>query len=68
LEGGFYRNEGNYLNRADIIPDDGLYSAGVSIDLLQGSWINKRMATLKMAKAFQKKTLAEREIILNNLL
>ena len=68
LEGGFYRNEGNYLNRADIIPNDGLYAAGVSIDLLQGSWINERMATLKMAKAFQKQTLAEREIILNNLL
>jgi outer membrane protein TolC len=68
LKGNFEQNEGDFLNPERFVPDDGLYSAGISASLGQGLFINQRMADLKKAKFFREQTLADREILVNQIL
>lgn len=68
LKGNFEQNEGDFLNPEGFVPDDGLYSAGISASLGQGLFINQRMADLKKAKFFREQTLADREILVNQIL
>nr|WP_321223527.1 TolC family protein [uncultured Psychroserpens sp.] len=68
LKGNFEQNEGVFLNPQATVPDDGLYSAGISASLGQGLFINKRMADLKKAKYFIEQTAADREILINQIL
>lgn len=68
LKGTFEQNDGEFLNPAESVPSDGLYSAGVSMSLGQGLWINDRMATLKQAKYFKKQTMADRDLLVNQIL
>ncbi|MDC8004279.1 TolC family protein [Aureisphaera galaxeae] len=65
---GFEQNTGNFLNRQLSGTEDGLYSAGVSLDLGKGFVINERMANLKKAKFFREQTKADRDVLLNNLI
>lgn len=68
LKGNFQQNEGYYLNRDETLPEDGLYSAGVSMSLLQGFWANERMATLRKAKFFREQSKADQDVQVNNVL
>ncbi|TFG79125.1 MAG: transporter [Flavobacteriales bacterium] len=68
LKGNFEQNDGAFLNPAETVPTDGLYSAGVSMALGQGFWINERMATLKKAKYFREQTKADRDLLVNQIL
>tara|TARA_R110000868_G_scaffold11443_3_gene56086 strand:- start:1112 stop:2515 length:1404 start_codon:yes stop_codon:yes gene_type:complete len=68
LKAAFEQNEGVYLNPEATVPDDGLYSAGVSMSIGQGLWINDRMATLKKAKYFREQSKADRDILVNQVL
>ncbi|MGJ8737505.1 TolC family protein [Zobellia laminariae] len=68
LKGNFEQNEGVYLNPENTVPDDGLYSAGISMSVGQGLWINQRMATLKQAKIFKERSLVERDLQVNEVL
>jgi len=68
LKGNFEQNDGNFLNPAESVPTDGLYSAGVSMSVGQGFWINERMATLKRAKFFKEQTKANRDLFVNQIL
>lgn len=68
LKGNFEQNEGAFLNPEGFVPDDGLYSAGISASLGQGLFINQRMADIKKAKVFKNQTLADREILINQIL
>lgn len=68
LKGNFEQNNGAFLNPQNFVPDDGLYSAGISASLGQGLFINKRMADLKKAKFFREQTKADREILVNQIL
>ncbi|MFD0798965.1 TolC family protein [Maribacter chungangensis] len=68
LKGNFEQNEGDFLNPAETVPTNGLYSAGVSVSLGRGSWINERMATLKQAKFFREQTKADRDLLVNQIL
>lgn len=68
LKGNFEQNEGEFLNPAETVPTDGLYSAGVSVSVGQGLWINDRMATLKQAKYFEEQTKADRDLLVNQIL
>lgn len=68
LKGNFEQNEGAFIDPAETVPDDGLYSAGISASLLQGSWINERMATLKKAKFFREQSKADRDLLVNQVL
>lgn len=62
------RNEGVFLNPRDNVPLEGLFSAGVSVNLAQGFLINERMATLQQAKLFKRQTAAERDLVVNQIL
>jgi len=68
LKANFEQNEGEFVNPERFVPDEGLYSAGVSVSLGQGFLMNKRMATLKKAKFFREQTAAEQEILVNEVL
>lgn len=68
LKGNFEQNDGAFLNPELFVPDDGLYSAGISASLGQGLFINKRMADLKKAKLFREQTKADREMLINQIL
>lgn len=68
LKVNYEQNTGDFLNPDLTVPEDGLYSAGVSIDLARGLLMNKRMADLKMGKYFIEQTRAEQELVVNNLI
>ncbi|SDI11593.1 TolC family protein [Winogradskyella thalassocola] len=68
LKATFDDNTGQYLNPEAFVPDDGLYSAGVSVSLAQDLLINNRMAALKQAKLFREQAKADRDIYVNNIL
>ena len=68
FKANFEENTGAFLDPSLTVPDDGLYSAGVSFSLAQGLLINERMASLKQARFFREQTKADRDILVNNLL
>ncbi|WP_299228128.1 TolC family protein [uncultured Psychroserpens sp.] len=68
LKANFEQNDGEFLNPEAFLPDDGLYSAGISASLGQGLFINQRMADLKKAKFFREQTKADREMLINQIL
>jgi len=68
LKGNFEQNDGDFLNPAETVPTDGLYSAGVSVSLGRDSWTNERMATLKQAKFFREQTKADFDLLVNQIL
>ncbi|MEM7186454.1 MAG: TolC family protein [Bacteroidota bacterium] len=68
FKANFENNSGEFLNPDLTVPEDGLYSAGVSFSLAQGLLINDRMATLKKARFFEQQTRAERDLLVNDLL
>ncbi|NNC62447.1 MAG: TolC family protein [Eudoraea sp.] len=68
LKGNFEQTDGEFLNPDETLPDDGLYSAGVSFSLGRGFLANDRMATLRKAKYFREQTLADRDLLINTIL
>jgi len=68
FKAAFEENSGAFLDPSLTVPDDGLYSAGVSVSLAEGLLTNKRMATLRKAKFFLRRTKAERQLIVNQIL
>lgn len=68
LKGQFEQNEGDFLNPAETVPTDGLYSAGVSVSLARGLWIDERMATLRRARFFARQGQADRDLLVNQIL
>ncbi|WP_074408429.1 MULTISPECIES: TolC family protein [Aquimarina] len=68
FKANFEENTGEFLNPNRTVPDEGLYSAGVSFSLAQGFLINERMASLKKARFFRKQTKADRDVLVNMLL
>lgn len=68
VKAGFEQNQGEYLNPQNTVPNDGLYSAGISVPVGQGLFINQRMADVRQAKIMQDLSLAQRDIRLNQLL
>ncbi|MDT0538365.1 TolC family protein [Croceitalea sp. P059] len=68
FKGGFEQSEGDFINQDETYPVDGLYSAGVSMSLARGFWINERMATLRKAKFFREQTKADQDLLVNKIL
>ncbi len=68
LKANFEQNTGDYLNRSLTVPEDGLYSAGISFSLGQGFLINERMASLKKARFFREQSKADRELLVNQVI
>jgi outer membrane protein TolC len=65
--GGFQNTSGEFLNDADITPQEGLLKTGVSVPLGQGLFIDRRRADLRKAQAFQDMAEAERMRLLNDV-
>lgn len=63
LNAKYEKNSGKYLNPQNSVPEDGLYSAGVSLDVTNGIFLSKRMATLKQAKIYQKQSQVKRDMV-----
>jgi outer membrane protein TolC len=68
LKASFEENSGIFLNPEFTVPDDGLYSVGVSVSLARGLLMNERMSMLKQAKLFTEQARADRQILVNNIL
>ncbi len=68
LKGNFEQNQGDFISSDETVPIDGLYSAGVSMSLGQGFWINERMATLQKAKFFREQSMADQDLLVNEVL
>lgn len=68
LKGNFEQIQGEFTNPDEFLPDDGLYSLGVSFSLADGFWINERMATLKRAKFFREQSKADQDLLVNKIL
>jgi outer membrane protein TolC len=68
LKGNFEQNNGDFLNPENLVPIDGLYSAGVSMSVGQGFWVNERMATLRKAKFFREQSKVDRDLQVNQIL
>ena len=68
LKANFEEAQGAFLNPENTLPQDGLYSAGISFSLAEGLIIDNRMASLKQAKLFKKQAQAERDISVNAII
>lgn len=68
LKANFEQNQGVFINPERTVPEEGLFSAGLSIDVGRGMFINERMAALKSARVFRDQTLANRELQVNQIL
>lgn len=67
FEAGYDQNDGVFLNPENNVPSDGLLYAGVSFPLGKGLLIDQRRATFRMAKIYNESTLAEQEMMMNEL-
>ena len=68
LKANFEENTGEFLDPSLTVPNDGLYSAGISFSAAQGLLINERMADLKKAKFFLAQSKADQDLLVNNVL
>lgn len=68
LKGNFEENSGDFLNPQGFVPEDGLYSAGVSVPVARGLLTNNRMATLRQSKLFIKQAKVDRQLLINSIL
>jgi len=68
LKGQLEEYEGVYLNPEHTVPDDGLYSVGISIPLAKGLLTNERMAMLKKAKLYVNQNKEAQKLLINETL
>ena len=68
LEAGHERNDGQFLNPENNVPNNGLWFAGISVPIGQGLFIDERRAELRKAQSMLEQTQAERDLMMNELL
>ena len=68
IQAGFDENSGTFLNPERVTPPDGLTSAGLSLTLGQGLFIDKRRAELRKAEIYLRVSDQERRQMINELL
>ena len=68
VKAGYERNEGQFLNESDLIPERGLWNVGISVPLGKGLVIDERRATLQRADIYESATKQEQLIMTNELL
>ena len=66
--GGYENNTGQFINPENTLPNVGLWSAGVEVDLLQGLWINERSTALRQAQTFNNLAQNEQQLLLNDII
>lgn len=65
---GYEQNGGVYLNPENSTSGGGLVYAGVSLPVGRGLFIDERRAELRSAQIYQKSTMVEQRLMLNELL
>ncbi len=68
FKGNYEQNSGTYLNPEATVPEDGLYSVGVSVSLAKGLLANERMTQLKQAKLYNQQALVDQKLMVNDIL
>lgn len=58
----YEQNSGYYLNPQNTVPEDGLYSAGINLDITNGLFLSERMAALRQAKIYQDQSRVKRDL------
>ena len=66
--GNYQQANGEYLNPERSVPQAGLLSAGVEVNLGNGMFIDRRRADLRKAKIYTNSTEVQRKIMLNDLI
>ena len=67
FQGGYGNTNGTYLNSESKTPNDGLWYAGITLNLGKGLMIDQRRAELKQANIYAISTLMEQKLMLNQL-
>lgn len=67
LYAGYTQNSGVYLDPSETDPENGLYKAGVRVDVLQGLLTNRRQTDLAQAKVLQDMNANMQQQILNTI-
>lgn len=68
FKANYQNNSGDYINPEFTVPDEGLYSAGVSIDLARGFLMNQRMATVRIEQNNIEQTKALQTLEVNKII
>lgn len=68
LKGNFEENTGDFLNPEAFLPEDGLYSAGISVPVARGLLTNSRMAMLRQSRLYVKQAQVDKQLLVNNIL
>ncbi|MDA9070039.1 TolC family protein [Algibacter sp.] len=68
LKGNFEENTGDFLNPEAFLPEDGLYSAGISVPVARGLLTNSRMAMLRQSRLYVKQAQVDKQILVNKIL
>lgn len=68
FKAGYEQNQGQYLNPQQTVPEEGLFSAGISLAVGKDMLMDKRMAALRTARIFQEQSAAERDLLVNEVL
>lgn len=66
-EAGYDNNSGVYLNPENRLPTDGMWYAGLRVELGNGLIIDKRRATFKKAKLSRESSQLEKRMMVNQL-
>lgn len=66
-EAGYDQTDGIYLNPEARLPENGLWYAGLNLELGNGLLIDQRRAELKKARLFEQATDLERRVMMNQL-
>ena len=65
---GYEQNGGSFLNPENSTNGGGLVYAGISVPVGRGLFIDERRAELRKAQIYQKSTIVEQRLMLNELL
>ena len=68
LKVDYQNNSGLFLNPESSTPNEGLYSAGVSINLAEGLFINKRLVSIRQAKFYVNQIKEEQLLTVNSII
>ena len=68
LKVDYQQNSGDFINPELSVPEDGLYSAGVSIDIARGLLMNERLANIRKAKFFVKQSQEDQKLLVNKII
>jgi outer membrane protein TolC len=67
LKAGYENSSGSFLNPEDVLPDNGLAYAGISLPIGKGLFFDERRQMLRQAEVFNTATDFERTLMINTL-